>query len=67
MKTASLADSSSSQAVPRGLKQQLLATPRMLARVIREQADSFPAIALAEGGDIEGAVELLARSTSKGS
>ncbi|MDD5249411.1 MAG: hypothetical protein PHY45_10520 [Rhodocyclaceae bacterium] len=48
------------------VKQRLFAAPRMLARLIREQADSFPAIGLAEGGDVEGAAELLARRAAKG-
>ena len=68
MKTATLPDSSLSQefTADRGFfTQRLLATSRMMARVMREQADSFPAIALAEGGDIEGAAELLARSAGK--
>lgn len=70
MKTATLPDSSLSQGftADRGFfTRLLLATSRMLARVMREQADSFSAIALAEGGDIEGAAELLARPAGKDS
>lgn len=67
MKTASPPDSPVvlGTETGRGFVERLLGILWMLARVVREQADSFPAIGLAEGGDTEGAAELLARSVGK--
>jgi hypothetical protein len=67
MKTASLPDSSVAAApsdakTGPGVIGRLAAGPQALARLIGRQADVFPAIALAEAGDVDGALELLARS-----
>lgn len=70
MKTVSLRNSpilpapAGMQAKP-GLVKRLFAGPRALAQVIRKQADGFAAMGLAEGGDVEGAAELLERSARK--
>ena len=61
MKTASLPDSSlaarPSEAKPGGgFVSRLAAGPQALARLIGQQADVFPAIALAEAGYVDGAV-----------
>ncbi|MGA7181301.1 MAG: hypothetical protein WBX11_17185 [Thiobacillaceae bacterium] len=39
--------------------------PRMLVSLLRRQAHTFPAIALAEAGDSEGATELLKQGAGK--
>ncbi len=67
MKTASFDDTSvvlGAEATT-GLVDRLLGAPRALARAMRQQVDAFAAIGLAEGGDTEGAAELLARSAKK--
>lgn len=66
MKTASLPNSSVSKATQnQSLVGWLLAAPQALKHVLRDQAAALPAIGLAEGGDVEGAAELLARTTRK--
>ena len=66
MKTASLLDapaSTTAQDHASPIERWLAATPRMVARLMRKESDSFAAIALAEGGDVEGACDLFGRST----
>ena len=47
-----------------GIVNQILPRLRMLAQAVRDQAGSFAAVGLAEGGDVEGAAELLERSAN---
>lgn len=68
MKTASLPNSPVPKASPHhGLVARLLDAPRALKAALGDQAATLPAIGLAEGGDVEGAAELLARTTRKSS
>jgi hypothetical protein len=41
---------------------QMRAGLRKLVQALRREADTFAAVGLAEGGDVEGAIELLDRS-----
>lgn len=44
---------------PQGRSKTATAARRILGSLLREPDRSFPAVALAEAGDIDGAVELL--------
>lgn len=66
MKTASVQGSSMSLASRHtpvaGSKSRLFMLSGALAQLRRSLADSLPAMGLAEGGDVDGAAELVARS-----
>ncbi|MGO9444110.1 MAG: hypothetical protein ACLPXB_04945 [Thiobacillaceae bacterium] len=65
MKTVSLSGSSVSLGAPAdrsSIERFFLGSVFRVVRLIRKQADVFAAIALGEGGDHEGAADLLARS-----
>ncbi|HYP68040.1 MAG TPA: hypothetical protein VEP67_07270 [Thiobacillaceae bacterium] len=47
-----------------GFVKQVFPRLRMMAQSLRDQAGSFAAVGLAEGGDVEGAAELLERSSN---
>lgn len=48
-----------------GFVQRVLPGLRMMAKAVQDQADSFAAMGLAEGGDVEGAAELHERVVNK--
>ena len=70
MKTASLRNTPATP-VPLGLQgqpgfvKQFFPKLRMMAQVVRNQTDTFAAVGLAEGGDVEGAAELVERRANK--
>jgi hypothetical protein len=72
MKTALMSDSAmstQSRAVDAGLgaEPRFFALSKALAQLRRNLADSFSAAGLAEGGDTEGAADLIARSRASSS
>lgn len=63
MKTASLSHSPAFDAKRNpGFASLVLAVPQALFRAVRGGIASFPAIGLAEGGDVQGAADLLAQT-----
>ena len=70
MKIASVPGSTMSPQ-PRGMdagfggKSRIFALSAALPQLLRSLADSLPAIGLAEGGDTDGAAELMVRSRTR--